>query len=118
LNYAEAANEAWGPDQDPNGLGLTAAEALRAVRKRAGIAQPDNYLNDLVALGQGAFRDLIHNERRIELCFENHRFFDLRRWKVDLNILNRPVTGVDVNIDEDESYVFSSKLVKNRNYKN
>jgi hypothetical protein len=30
-------------------------------------------------------RELIRNERRLELCFENHRFWDLRRWKANLN---------------------------------
>ena len=33
-------------------------------------------------------RELIRNERRIELCFENFRFWDLRRWNVDLTKLN------------------------------
>jgi hypothetical protein len=36
-------------------------------------------------------RKLIHNERRLELCFEGHRFWDLRRWKEDITV---PATGI------------------------
>jgi hypothetical protein len=39
-------------------------------------------------------RELIRNERRLELCFESFRFWDLRRWKEDLN---ETATGMDVN---------------------
>ena len=41
-------------------------------------------------------RELIRNERRIELCFEDFRFWDLRRWKVDLNKLNETVKGMKI----------------------
>src|SRR5690606_2173582 len=91
LNYAEAANEAYGPNNDPNGYGFTARNILRAIRKRAGIEQPDPYLAGLS--GKAAFRKLIRNERRLELCFEGQRFNDLRRWK-DLTAFKAPVTGV------------------------
>ncbi|SEM41556.1 Starch-binding associating with outer membrane [bacterium A37T11] len=68
LNYAEALNEA----------GATSSEVsapLNEVRKRAG--QPEL----AAGLSQDALRKKIRNERRVELCFEDHRFFDLRRWK-------------------------------------
>ncbi len=116
LNYAEAANEAWGPDQDPLGLGLTAEGALRAVRQRAGIFQPDNYLNNVVAQGKDAFRELIHNERNLELCFENHRFFDIRRWNVAMEVLNRDVTGIEVEMNMDGTYQYTPKFVEKRSY--
>ena len=41
-------------------------------------------------------RELIRNERRIELCFENHRFWDLRRWKANLN---ESVYGMQITLD-------------------
>lgn len=91
LNYAEAANEAWGPDEDPMGYGFTASQIMGAIRKRAGIAQPDNYLNSVTS--QSAMRDLIRNERRIELCFEGFRFWDMRRWDMDLS---QPVKGMSI----------------------
>ena len=83
LIYAEAANEAWGPDNDPQGYGLTAREAIAAIRERAGIDQPDLYLASITSKEQ--MRELIRNERRIELCFEGFRFWDIRRWDLPLN---------------------------------
>ena len=68
LNAAEAINEADGP-----------AEAYRyvnEVRGRAGIQMP-GYAN----MSASEFRARVRNERRVELCFEDHRFFDLRRWR-------------------------------------
>lgn len=81
LNYAEAANEAWGPIADPKGYGFTATSIIRAIRARAGIT-PDNYMTTITT--KEGMRELIRNERRIELCFEGVRFWDLRRW--DLNL--------------------------------
>jgi hypothetical protein len=91
LNYAEAANEAWGPlGMGPNGY--SAKDVIAAIRKRAGITQPDNYLLSITSKEQ--MRTLIRNERRIELCFEGSRFWDLRRWKEDLTV---PATGVKID---------------------
>lgn len=84
LNYAEAANEAWGPKSDPIGYGFTPAEIIAAIRKRGGIEQPDNFLSS-VSSSKDLMRELIRNERRIELCFEGFRFWDLRRWNLSLN---------------------------------
>jgi starch-binding outer membrane protein, SusD/RagB family len=78
LNYAEAANEAWGPDGDPNGYGFTARTKIRDLRNRGGVTQPDAYLASIT--DANGLRDLIRNERRIELCFEGFRFWDIRRW--------------------------------------
>jgi hypothetical protein len=91
LIYAEAANEAWGPNgTGPNGF--SAIQVIAAIRKRAGITQPDNYLTSITT--KEAMRDLIRNERRLELCFEGFRFWDLRRWKADLTV---PAKGVNIN---------------------
>lgn len=67
LNYAEALNESEGPVQ-------AAYDAVNAVRTR--VSMP-GYSN----MTQEQLRKRIRNERRIELSFEDHRFFDLRRWK-------------------------------------
>ncbi|RVT74889.1 RagB/SusD family nutrient uptake outer membrane protein [Flavobacterium sufflavum] len=82
LNYAEAANEAWGP-LAAGSYGFSAYDVIKAIRKRAGITQPDNYLESIKS-SKDAMRDLIRNERRLELCFEGYRFWDLRRWKSSL----------------------------------
>jgi len=107
LNYAEAANEAWGPDGKGT-FTFSAKEVIAALRKRAGITQPDNYLASITSKDQ--LRALIHNERRIELCFEGFRFWDLRRWKDDLTV---PARGVNIN---GSTYTYFT--VENRAYDN
>lgn len=91
LNFAEAANEAWGPDGDPNGYGFTARTKIAELRARAGITAPDNYLPSVTTTED--MRALIRNERRIELCFEEFRFWDIRRWN-DVAAMQAPVRGV------------------------
>jgi hypothetical protein len=82
LIYAEAANEAWGP-LSTGSFGFSAFDVIEAIRIRAGIAQPDAYLESIKG-DKNAMRELIRNERRLELCFEGFRFWDLRRWGLDL----------------------------------
>lgn len=94
LAYAEAANEAWGP----LGTGThpySAYDIIKAIRKRAGVGSTnsDAYLEEIKG-DKDKMRELIHNERRLELCFESFRFWDLRRWKAPLN---EPARGLDVN---------------------
>jgi hypothetical protein len=103
LNFAEAANEAWGPDDSR--LGFSAADALGEIRERAGIdsdpntaGYQDDYLDDRANAGQDAFRELVHNERRLELSFEGHRFWDIRRWNEPLN---HTVRGINITASED-----------------
>lgn len=81
LDYAEAANEAWGP-KDGNSHAYSAYDVIKAIRHRAGITD-DTYLDECAG-SKEKMRELIHNERRLELCFENFRFWDLRRWKANL----------------------------------
>ena len=81
LILAEAANEIGGPDQQFEGI--SARDVIAQIRSRAGITQPDAYLATINT--KEAMRTLIRNERRIELSFEGHRFWDLRRWGVSLN---------------------------------
>ncbi len=91
LNYAEAANEAWGPNGG-GAHGYSAKDVIASIRNRAGIEQPDSYLESVS--DQGAMRQLIRNERRLELCFEGFRFWDVRRWKEDLTV---PAQGVRIS---------------------
>jgi len=81
LILAEAANEIGGPTYKVNGI--SAYDVIAAIRKRAGISQPDSYLASIASKEQ--MRELIRNERRLELCFEGHRFWDIRRWGLPLN---------------------------------
>lgn len=107
LAYAEAANDAWGPKSDPKGIGYTAYDVIKAIRERAGLAtneigmplpEGDAYLEECAA-DKAKMTNLIRNERRIELCFENKRFWDLRRWKMPLN---EPLYGMKIT-KKDES---------------
>lgn len=82
LIFAEAANEAWGP-MAPGPSGYSAYDVIRAIRERAGITGGDPYLESIKG-DQDAMRQLIRNERRLELSFEGFRFWDLRRWKENL----------------------------------
>lgn len=93
LNYAEAANEAWGP----TGKGThaySAYDVIKKIRQRAGVGGTDDPYLEVCAADPLKMQQLIRNERRLELCFEGFRFWDLRRWKADLN---ETVRGVDIN---------------------
>lgn len=109
LTYAEAANEAWGPKGD-NGNGYSAYDVIKAIRKRAGVGgDADPYLEEC-ANNKNEMRKLIRNERRLELCFEGFRFWDLRRWKEELN---EPVYGIDWGKD---GSTFTTFVVEERDY--
>ena len=92
LNFAEAANEAVGADATPAGAPFSAREALNQIRDRAGVQMP--------ALPEGlstdAFRELVRYERRIELAFEEHRFYDVRRWLIAEETANVPAYGIEI----------------------
>jgi hypothetical protein len=106
LAYAEAANDAWGPKADPTGVGYTAYDVIKAIRTRAGLGtdefgrplpEGDAYLEEC-ANDKAKMTNLIRNERRLELCFENKRFWDLRRWLLPLD---EPVMGVEISRNDD-----------------
>ena len=109
LTYAEAANEAWGP-KESNGNGYSAYDVIKAIRKRAGVGGTDDPYLEKCASDRDEMRKLIRNERRLELCFEGFRFWDLRRWKEDLN---QPVYGIDW---DKNSGTFKTFVVEERDY--
>ncbi len=96
LNFAEAMNEAYGPDAKPviNGVPAvySAREAVNKVRTRSDVNLP----GFATGLTQEDMRDKIRHERRIELAFEEQRPFDIRRWKLPLEELNQPLQGIHV----------------------
>ena len=110
LDYAEAANEAWGPT-GTGGHAYSAYDVIKAIRTRAGVgvSNGDPYLEECKT-DIDKMRTLIHNERRLELCFESFRFWDLRRWKSNLNETAR---GMDIN-----EGVYNGFDVENRSYEN
>ena len=92
LLYAEAMNEAYGPNQ-ANGMELTATDALNKVRQRVGMP-------DYTPASVADMREKIRNERRVELAFEDQRYFDLRRWKLAETRLNEPLRGLRITRGE------------------
>lgn len=112
LTYAETANEAWGP----TGKGThsySAYDVIKAIRQRAGIGTKngDPYLEECKT-DKDKMRLLIRNERRLELCFENKRFWDLRRWKENLA---QEAKGMRVE-KKNDALSYTVIDVENRNY--
>lgn len=98
LNYAEALNEAQGPVAD-------VYKYLNKVRNRAQMP------NLTAGLTKDQMRTHIMNERRVEFCFEEMRFFDVRRWKLGTTYFNQPVTGVKITVDATKKPVSFEKIV-------
>lgn len=80
LNYAEAAYELAKMDD--------ALSAVNRIRERAGIAT-------LTSID----RDRIRNERKVELAFEGHRYWDVRRWRTAVADLSKPLSGIRYILD-------------------
>lgn len=91
LDYAEAMNEAYGPNSDPKGYGLTAVQAINVVRNRVDMP---NVLSEYTAAKE-VFRDRIRNERAVELMWENQRWHDLRRWMIAEDVFKNPIRGIE-----------------------
>ncbi|MCF6333114.1 MAG: RagB/SusD family nutrient uptake outer membrane protein [Draconibacterium sp.] len=103
LNYAEALNEA-----NPGHADIKTYVDL--VRNRAGMpALPDG-------LSQGEMRERIRNERRVELAFEDHRIWDVRRWMIAEETLGVPAKGMEITKIGENTFNYSVKNVENRNF--
>lgn len=88
LNFAEAQNEYAGPGDD-------VYQVIKDLRARAGIEAGDDGMYGLNSgMDKEEMRAVIQNERRIELAFEEHRYWDIRRWKIAENVFNQPIEGL------------------------
>ena len=112
LNLAEAANEAYGPTATDDGISQTAVNIIKSIRTQAGITN-NTYVDEMAALGKDAFRTLIQNERRLELAFENHRYFDLRR---NVLPLSETVKGVKITKNTDDTFTYNEIDVEARSF--
>ncbi|RYY37856.1 MAG: RagB/SusD family nutrient uptake outer membrane protein [Sphingobacteriaceae bacterium] len=94
LDYAEALNEAEGPVSD-------VYKYVNLIRERAGMpALP-------AGLDKDKMRERIRNERRVELSYETHRYFDCHRWKIAAQTDNGPIYGMNIaagNSLQDNAY--------------
>jgi len=113
LDYAEAANEAQGPLAQVGGATYSAYDIIKAIRARVHEdGWNDAYLESIKG-DQTKMRELIRNERRLELCFENHRFWDLRRWKAPLT---EGAKGVSITTSATGVTTYSPINVEARQY--
>ena len=107
LNYAEALNEAQGPVADVH-------KYVNMVRTRATMP------NLPAGLSKESMRERIHNERRVELCFEEQRFYDVRRWKKG-ELFNRPVSGLLItrtnNVLSYQVFQVENRIFKDKMYR-
>lgn len=100
LNYAEAQNEAVGPD-------ASVYAAIDQIRSRAEVAMP----NLPTGLSQDQMRAHIRNERAVELAFEDHRWYDIMRWKAGPEIVAKPVYGMNVVKNTNGTFTYNPVLL-------
>jgi hypothetical protein len=110
LNYAEAMYYAHGASATmgyvTNGADLSATDAVNLIRNRTGVAMPA-----ITALTEEQLR----NERRIELAFEGHRFWDVRRWMIADQTENMPLKGMRITKDG-SSLTYQVVDIENRKF--
>lgn len=117
LNYAEAANEVVGPDALMPTVGtdapytLTAREAINLIRARGDVAMPPIP----AGLSKDAMRERIRNERAVELAFEDHRWYDIMRWKKGPEIVAQPIYGMNVVKNSNGTFTYN-KVLLSANY--
>ena len=105
LNYCEAMNEYLDtPDK-------TIYQQLNKLRTRAGIN-----LYKEGSMNKEEMREAIKKERRVELAFEEHRFWDVRRWLDGGKYFNAPVHGMEIVKNEDGTYTYNKVEIENRVY--
>ena len=108
LDYAEAVYNATGSANDKT-YGLSANEAINTLRKRADIAMPE-FTED-----GAAWVERYERERLVELAFENHRFWDVRRWK-KADKYFKEVVVADINADKQLSRTTVKRQWDDKNY--
>jgi len=104
LNYAEAQNEAVGPD-------ASVYAAINQIRARGDVNMPGL----AAGLSQAAMRDAIRHERAVELAFEDHRWYDIMRWKRGPEIVAQPIYAMNVVKNVNGSFTYT-RVVMPSNY--
>ena len=65
-------------------------------------------------LSQADMRERIRNEKRVEFAFEDHRFWDVRRWMQGPQFFGKPLMGVDITRNADNSFKYTPVKVEDR----
>jgi hypothetical protein len=116
LMYAEAVNEGYGPSLVPADIagGLTAVAATNIVRTRANVPNVDSRF----LASKETFREILWKERAVELAFENHRWYDLRRWFVahELKYREKYSLNFDANLTSFTKSLYVTKVFDMKHY--
>lgn len=113
LNLAESGNEFQGPNYIVPGAKkpLSPVDALNLVRARAGMPTVEaSFAKRGIPLTQANLRDFIRNERRIELAFEEHRYYDVRRWMI-IDDLPQYIRGIEIKKNGDGSFSYNPNVI-------
>ncbi|RZM27027.1 MAG: RagB/SusD family nutrient uptake outer membrane protein [Pedobacter sp.] len=110
LLYSEALNETSGP-------GPEVYKWIDLIRERAGLdgvvtSWQTASVNPSKPASKDGLREIIRQERLIELSFEGQRYWDLRRWKTAVNELNKPITGWDLAQQTSDGYYREKQIFK------
>lgn len=103
LNYAEAMFNYYQDAETQGDLGMSANEAINVLRNRPDIQMPN-------FSGSDGFIERYRRERMVELAFEDHRFWDVRRWKIGASVF-ASVQGADLNL-ENGDIILSRKTIE------
>ncbi len=110
LTYAEAMIEAFGdPDYSDSEFKYSAAWALNQVRDNADMP-------DVKVKGKDEFIEALRNEWRVEFAFEDHRFWDVRRWKIGHDT-QREIYGINIEYDRKTGYRYTRVLYETRSWR-
>lgn len=100
LNFAEAQNEAGGPESSLDGL--TVRSVLTELRARVNhVPVPTD-----ISATKETMRERIRNERGVELCFEEHRWYDVLSWKKGVEIFTKDIYGINIWKEADGSFTY------------
>jgi starch-binding outer membrane protein, SusD/RagB family len=112
LNYAEAVNEAYGPEGTIQGTGLTARQAINMIRQRVGHVD----LPAAITSNKDEMRERIRNERAVELSFEEHRWYDVLSWKKGVELFgnDNPVMGMKITKNSNSTFTYEPYIFERR----
>lgn len=110
LNFAESAYQSHGPNVavEVGSEHMSAIDAVNRIRERAGMPSLSNDIS------MEDFEQRYRNERRVELAYEEHRFFDVRRWMI-LDQTDRFVTGIRITKDKNDELLYERFKFSDRN---
>lgn len=111
LNFAEAQNEVGGPESSLEGLSVR--DVLTELRGRVGQVPVPTDISDT----KEKMRERIYNERSVELCFEEHRWYDVLSWHKGVEYFNKDIYGIRVVKNTDGTFTYSREKYETPTFK-